>query len=53
MKRGTDDWTTFWEKCERCKNFEGYDMCLVKSNFGSVTKESKKKCEEQNLFEEK
>lgn len=45
-----DDW---WEPCPRCKNFEGYDMCLVKSNFGSVTDETKRRCKENNLFEPK
>ena len=43
----------FWDKCERCRHFEGYDMCLVPSNFGSVGNESLRKCEENNLFEEK
>lgn len=43
----------FWEQCSHCEFFEGYDMCLKKENFGSVTNESKAKCKRENLFKEK
>ena len=44
---------SWWDKCKKCKNFEGYDMCLAKGNFGAVTDMSKQVCKENNLFIEK
>lgn len=43
----------FWDstKCTKgCCNFDGYDVCLHKLNFGSVTEQSIKKCEEFGLY---
>lgn len=41
---------TFWEKCNHCEYFDGYDICLHKKNFGSVTNESKENCGKNNFF---
>ena len=43
----------FWEKCNHCEYFDGYDICLHKKNFGSVTNESKENCRKNNFFIEK
>lgn len=43
----------FWEKCNHCEYFDGYDVCLHKKNFGSVTDESKENCKNSNFFIEK
>lgn len=43
----------FWEKCKTCEYFDGYDICLHKKNFGSVTDESKKVCKNKNLWQRK
>ena len=43
----------FWEKCKHCEYFDGYDLCLHKKNFGSVTDESKENCKNNNFFIEK
>lgn len=43
----------FWEKCNRCEYFDGYDICLHKKNFGSVTDELKENCKNSDFFLEK
>lgn len=43
----------FWKKCKSCEYFDGYDICLHKKNFGSVTDESKKVCKNKNLWQQK
>lgn len=40
----------FWDKCNKCHFFDGYDMCLKADNFGSVTDETKLKCLKNNYF---
>lgn len=40
----------FWEKCDKCKLFDGYDLCIAKGNFGAVTDISKENCEKNNLY---
>lgn len=42
----------FWEKCNKCKYFDGYDICLVKDNFGTVTDKTKCNCENNGYFRE-
>ena len=44
---------TFWEKCNHCEYFDGYDICLHKKNFGSVTNESKENCKNNKFYFEK
>lgn len=43
----------FWEQCNKCRFFDGYDKCLRKDNFGAVTDEHKDKCVKNKLFSEK
>lgn len=43
----------FWDDCNKCEFFDGYDMCLRKGNFGSVTNEKKDRCIRNNYFLEK
>ena len=43
--------TCMSESCEDCVFFDGYDVCLNTKNFGSVTKERKIYCNNNNLFE--
>lgn len=45
----TNEW---WEPCPRCIFFDGYDMCLRRGIFGSVTNDTKAYCETHNLFKE-
>ena len=52
-KQGEPNKQTFWEKCNHCEYFDGYDICLHKKNFGSVTNESKENCRKNNFFIEK
>ena len=40
----------FWGKCKKCAYFDGYDLCLHKKNFGSVTDETKSECDKNNYF---
>ena len=44
---------SFWEKCNNCEYFDGYDLCLHKNNFGSVTDELKENCKNNKFFIEK
>ena len=48
--KDNDEW---WKPCPICEFFDGYDMCLLKKNFGSVSDISKARCEKNNLFKEK
>ena len=50
---GKQNEQNFWEKCKHCECFDGYDLCLHKKNFGSVTNESKENCKNNNFFIEK
>lgn len=43
----------FWAKCNKCEFFDGYDICMRRGNFGTVTDSIKSNCEKKNLFEEK
>lgn len=52
-KVGKHNEQNFWEKCKHCECFDGYDLCLHKKNFGSVTDESKENCKNNNFFIEK
>lgn len=42
---------SYWRKCNKCKYFDGYDICMAKGNFGTVTDEVKQRCEEKHIFE--
>ena len=42
-----------WEKCKSCEFFDGYDICTHKKNFGSVTDESKERCNLLKLWQRK
>ena len=39
-----------WLFCSNCKLFDGYDICLCKKNFGTVTGHSVNKCIEEKYF---
>lgn len=43
----------FWEKCNKCAYFDGYDICLHKGNFGTVTDKTKQRCQNKAFFVEK
>lgn len=49
-KVGEHNEQNFWERCKHCEYFDGYDLCLHKKNFGSVTNESKENCKNNNFF---
>ena len=36
--------------CIHCSNFDGYDMCLLKPNFGSIDNDSVANCKTNSLF---
>ena len=52
-RQGEQNKQIFWEKCNHCVYFDGYDICLHKKNFGSVTNESKEYCKNNKLYSEK
>lgn len=49
-KQSEQNKQNFWEKCNHCEYFDGYDLCLHKKNFGSVTNESKENCKNNKFF---
>lgn len=52
-KQGNHNEQNFWEMCNHCEYFDGYDLCLHKMNFGAVTDELKENCRNNKLFIEK
>ena len=52
-KQGEQNEQIFWEKCNHCEYFDGYDICLHEKNFGSVTNESKENCKNNKFYFEK
>lgn len=52
-KKGEQNEQSFWEKCNRCKYFDGYDICLHKKNCGTVTDGKKENCKNNGFFIEK
>jgi hypothetical protein len=43
----------FFSMCNKCIFFDGYDMCIRKGNFGSVTYGTKINCDKNKYFLEK